>query len=206
MDWSSAGVIVKVVGAMATAAAAWFAAITAYRGLNKWRAENVGKRRAELAEAVLADFYRLQEIYRGARAPFVMTGELRSMEGVSDDIAMDEHFAPVRRLMEHEEFLSQFRVHRHAFAAVFGRDAAAPFDVMRQVYNDIQWATSCLMRHKEVQTSREPGQIEQYKEWRGKIFQRVDPANDAIGRQIDAAVTAIEATCRPAIESTARKT
>ncbi|MCX7308713.1 MAG: hypothetical protein NTZ72_12535 [Afipia sp.] len=147
----------------------------------------------------------MQEIYRGARAPFIMTGELRAMEGVSDQIAMDENFAPVRRLVEHEEFLSHFRVRRHAFAAVFGTDAAAPFDVMRQVYNDIQWATGCLMRHKEVRNSREPGEVEQYQEWRGKIFQRVDPANDEVARQIDAAVSAIETTCRPAIESTLRK-
>ena len=42
MDWEVVGEVVKVVGLVApvaTAGAVWFAAIIAYRGLNKWRAE-----------------------------------------------------------------------------------------------------------------------------------------------------------------------
>jgi hypothetical protein len=42
MDWAAVGEVVKVVGSVApvaTAGAVWFAAIIAYRGLNKWRAE-----------------------------------------------------------------------------------------------------------------------------------------------------------------------
>ena len=57
MDWASVGEVVKVLAPVATAGAAWFAAIIAYRGLNKWRAETIGKRKAELAEQALVAFY-----------------------------------------------------------------------------------------------------------------------------------------------------
>jgi hypothetical protein len=33
-----------------------------YRGLTKWREERIGKRRVELAEDVLADFYQARDM------------------------------------------------------------------------------------------------------------------------------------------------
>jgi len=150
----------------------------------------------------LADFYRVEEIYRAARGPFVFNAELGPKEGVPDEVAADECFAPVRRLMEYEEFFGRFRVRRHEFAAVFGKDAAAPFDVVRQVNTDIHWATDCLLRHKEVRTSRQLSQVEQYREWRDIIF--LDETNDKIAHRLSNAVSAIEATCRPAIQEAAK--
>ncbi len=69
MDWAVFGEVVKVLGSVATAGAAWFAATIAYRGLNKWRAETIGKRKAELAEEVIADFYEARDIIIAARSP-----------------------------------------------------------------------------------------------------------------------------------------
>ncbi len=40
MDWASVGEVVKVLGPVATAGAAWFAAIIAYGGLNRWRSNH----------------------------------------------------------------------------------------------------------------------------------------------------------------------
>jgi hypothetical protein len=53
MDWSAVSEIVKALAAVATAIAAWFAARIAYKGLEKWRSETLGKRRAEVATAGL---------------------------------------------------------------------------------------------------------------------------------------------------------
>ena len=159
------------------------------------------KRKAELAEAVLADFYRVEEIYRGARAPFIFNCELGPKEGVSDEVASDRCFATARRLMEYEEYFGRFRARRHEFAAIFGKDAAAPFDVVRKVNTDIHWATDCLLRHKEVITSHEPSELEQYKEWSNIIWS--SEANDEITGRLSSAVSQIETTCRPAIEASA---
>ncbi len=66
MGWSDIGELVKVHGGSrdglcrmvrgiyrATACAAWFAAYTAYRGLQRWRDETLGKRKTEVAEQVM---------------------------------------------------------------------------------------------------------------------------------------------------------
>jgi hypothetical protein len=50
-----------------TAITAVVSAVIALRGLNRWRAEAIGKRKAELAEDVLASFYQLRDIMTFAR-------------------------------------------------------------------------------------------------------------------------------------------
>src|ERR1700722_20683999 len=97
--------LARALPSLVTAITAVIGVVIGARGLNRWRAEAIGKRKAELAEAVLADFYRIEEIFRAIRAPFVMIGEQRPKEGVPNEIALDEHFVPVRRMMEYEEFL-----------------------------------------------------------------------------------------------------
>src|SRR5712692_5148078 len=109
MTWIDAGEIIKVIGALATGAAAWFAAITAYRGLEKWRSETLGKQRAELATTVLTNVYEAAEILRAAREPWVLPHETAAREGVRDDVAQQAHFVPERRILEHQEFFGRFR-------------------------------------------------------------------------------------------------
>ena len=62
---------------MAKALTSLVTAITAIYGvsnheadLNKWGAEIIGKRRAELAETVLADFYRFEDVVRNGPITF----------------------------------------------------------------------------------------------------------------------------------------
>ena len=55
-SWRDLGELIKDLAPAFTAAAAWFAACTARRGLNKWHVETIGKRKAELAEDVLSSF------------------------------------------------------------------------------------------------------------------------------------------------------
>src|SRR5258707_547875 len=115
MNWADGGELIKVLGAVATAAAACFAASIAYRGLEKWRSETLGKRKAELAASVLAAVYEMEEILRAAREPFVLVHEMSKRPGVPDEIAANPNFAPEARLLEHQEFLSRFRVQKHEF-------------------------------------------------------------------------------------------
>jgi hypothetical protein len=52
-----------------------------------------------------------------------------------------------------------------------------------------------------VRSSREPSEIELYREWFGIIFRSPDEAKDEIAQRIKDAIGAIEKTCRPAIEA-----
>jgi hypothetical protein len=161
------------------------------------------RRRAELAERVLADFYRVEEIYRAARGGFVPVGDMLPMQGVSDELATDHHYAPLRRLREHEEFLGKFRARKSEFEAVFGKEAGAPFEEVRKIHNDIVWAVEDVFRNKEIRApNATPDMRDEYKRLRSVIFS--SHQNDQIAQRLGAAVQQIEAICRPAIESAVR--
>jgi len=161
------------------------------------------KRRIELAEAVLADFYRVEEIYRAARGPFIPIADMLPKEGVSDQLATDPDYAPLRRIQEHEQFLGSFRARKYEFAAVFGKEAAAPYDEVRKVHNEMVWAVEDVFRHKEIRgDGATPDQREFYKDRRRVIFSSQNGQNDQIAQKIATAVQDIEAICRPAIEAT----
>ncbi len=61
--------LVKAIPSVVTAITAIVGVVIAARGLNKWRAETIGKRKAELAQEVLADFYQARDIIDVARSP-----------------------------------------------------------------------------------------------------------------------------------------
>ena len=72
MSWEVVGEMIKAVAPVFTAGAACSGAYIAYRGLTKWHAETVGKRRVELAEDVLADFYQARDIIQAAARRLLM--------------------------------------------------------------------------------------------------------------------------------------
>jgi hypothetical protein len=201
MTWIEVGEIVKVIGALATGAAAWFAAITAYRGLEKWRSETLGKQRAELATVVLTSVYEMAEILRSAREPWVMLHETAKREGVRDELAQETSYVPERRLSEHQEFFGRFRSLKHGFAAVFGKDAAKFFDELWLVRININHAVESMLTNKEFGQSRDPEDIKQWREWYYTAFRNHDEAKDAVGKRIAAQVAMAETICRPAIEA-----
>lgn len=102
-DWLRAASTILAAGV-----GAWVAARVA---LWRWRVEMIGRRRAELAEEVLADFLRLRAETRHA----ISYG--RAAQG---DVA-ETHQKRVEVL-----FLDVL-AKRYRFEAVFGREAAAPF-------------------------------------------------------------------------------
>ena len=128
MDWQAIGETARVLGAVATGGAACFAAFIAYRGLEKWRTETIGKRRYDVAVATLSLFYEMEEVIRAARMPLVVPHEMAPKAGVPDHVATDANYAPEARLLDHQDFFAKFRTARHEFAAVFGKKAAEPFD------------------------------------------------------------------------------
>lgn len=147
--WSDAGEISRTVGPLLTGAAAWFGAFIALKGLRKWRDEALGKRKAELAEQALAAFYCANDIIVHARHPLVLAHEMQSEEGLSDELATDADYAPAKRLFAEREHFSTLRSHRYAFAAVFGKDKAQPFQELIQIHNEIVDSAVDLIRWKD---------------------------------------------------------
>jgi hypothetical protein len=110
-----------------------------------------------VAEDVLAAFYQVKDIIHGARSPMVWAGEMQPEEGVTEEIATNAHYAPLRRLRSERAFLGEFWAKRYRFAAVFGLEAAKPFAEINRVLNEIGAAVEALLWDKGQTRHGEPG-------------------------------------------------
>ena len=82
----------------------------------------LGRRRFEVAEDVLANFYRAQEILSFVRSPFIGAGEMTDEEGVDESLTSNSDYVPLRRLHNHAEFFTSLRAKKQIFAALFGKE------------------------------------------------------------------------------------
>ena len=203
MAWSELGEIIKAVAPVFTAGAACTGAWIGWRGLEKWRTEALGKRQAEIGEATLASAYEMEEILRSARGPLVLAHEMDRKEGVPDEIATSAHFAPEARLLQHQDFFGRFRSQKHAFAAVFGRDAAKPIDDLWFCRVEINRAVDDLIRNEEMSKGN-ANERALWSTWHAIAFRPSNSDDDALGKRATEYVAAIEAICRPAIEARAK--
>ena len=174
--------------------------LVARAGLSTWRRETIGKRRAELAEAVLADFYEAHDIIAVARSPGGFEGEgktrqreIRETEDVSR--SLDSYFRTVERLNNKAEFFAGLHARRYRFRALFGTEAAAPFEDLFRIRGEIIIdARMLIMNH----TAGDIGTLPQIRPaWLATIGW--DPTNDQITPRLDQLVQAMETVCRPAI-------
>jgi hypothetical protein len=155
------------------------------------------KRKTELAEQILADFYKARDIFMAARSAFSWNGEgatRQAREGETQDETrrFNALYAPFERLSKERDFLSELNARRFRFMALFGNQSGAPFLVFVQTYNEIRNATQELI-------DDDPHLGNEWKsKYRAQIWAR-STENDPIKQQLDEAVAAIEATCQPAI-------
>jgi gamma-glutamylcysteine synthetase len=89
------------------------AGVAAY-GVDSWRRQLVGGKRAEIAEEALAKFYEAREIIAAARSVAGYAAEGRSRRrgaNETEDLAnyLDSLYVPVERLRAENEFLHLWR-------------------------------------------------------------------------------------------------
>jgi hypothetical protein len=199
--------ILKVIPGVVTAITAVVGVTIAARGLNKWRSESIGKRKMELAEDVLADFYQARDIINAARSPASFGGEgatreKGTWETEQDTQTLNAYFATAERLNNKADFFAQLHARRYRFIAFFGKDAAKPYDNLHKIYVEIIVAVRMLLRtHRD----RAEGTLKNgRKKWQETIWQ--DEADeDQIPKRLDQIVDAIESTCRRAIQEAPNK-
>jgi hypothetical protein len=109
--------LVRMIPSVVTAITAIYGVRIGIQGLNKWRTETIGKRKAELAEEVLADFYEGRDIINAARSPggFGHEGATRpraEWESEDDTRTLDAYFRTMERLRNKEEFFARFHARR----------------------------------------------------------------------------------------------
>jgi hypothetical protein len=144
--------------------------------------------------------YEFAEILHAARVPWVMNHETGKQDGIPETVTQNSNYVPERRLLEHHEFFSRFRSLKHEYAAVFGRDAAKPFDELWKLRLDVNHAVYAMLRNAELGNSRDPDDIKLWKEWYRTAFRDPVEANDGMLKAIAAQVETVEKTCRAAVE------
>ncbi|MES0127535.1 hypothetical protein [Mesorhizobium sp. M0029] len=151
MDWGS---VPDWISGIANAAIAVAAGVAAYQGiqsLSAWRRETIGRRRLELAEDVLADFYEARDILRWVRSPMAYSHESKERPGREEDEPQiqrhrDTFYVPLKRLSDSAEFFAKMRARRYRVIAAFGLDAAKPYETVNQIKNRIAISAQALMR------------------------------------------------------------
>jgi hypothetical protein len=157
------------------------------------------KRRTELAEQVLADFYKAHNLFLSARSPLALTGEGASRkrdehETESEARHRDAIYAPFERLQKDIDFFSDLHARRYRFKALFGPAAAEPFLAFVSSYNEIAIATRALLRSPGPQDEALRNKFESAIGW--TVLEK-----DHVRQKLDKAVSDMEAICRPVLES-----
>ena len=179
---------VSALGNLSTGLAAAVAGWAAVRGLGAWRAETVGRRKAELAEEVLAQFYRARDLMTWARFPG--DGGLAPTEAAGSG-------GPVERLARESQLFSELQASRYRFMAYFGEEAAKPFDELRKIHKEVLDAADSLAR------ADQPGDGASHSDraaWSAAIGRGAASQEDELAARLDHTIREIEQICRPLID------
>jgi len=190
-DWISA------TGTSLTGLATLVAGWAALRGLGTWRSELVGRRKTELAEEILAQFYRARDVLTWARTP-LRRDEHGGADGATGPSRNQALSAPIERIIEESELFSQLHANRYRFIAYFGEDAASAFEAIRSVHAEVVTAAGGLVRDEGNSADQEE-EAAQRGRWEGTIGWGLHK-DDPIPERVDAAVRKIEQICLPLIQ------
>lgn len=127
------------------------AALSFLYGLNTWRREFIGKRRLELLEGVLSQFYEAQDAINYIRNPFSFGGEgetRKEIPGESDreKKGKTKAYVPYERYLTYEKLFADLRSQKYRMMALFGAEYGAPFDGIKRETNGIIMASIELGR------------------------------------------------------------
>lgn len=186
---------ITAIGSMVTGLGAGLGGWAALRGVNAWRIEALGRRKAELAEEVLAQFYRARDALIWARLPAEGAGGDASASQSPEAAARGASAmaAPIERLNQASQVFSELQASRYRFMAYFGEEAARPFDELRKVHDDVVEASSRLIRRQGKPPSTGDATDRDTIGW-GPY------GSDQLAERLERAVRAIELICRPLIE------
>ena len=137
-----AGETIKILAPVATAGAAWFAAMTAFDGLTKWRKEAIWKSNTELSEEVLSRFLQARDKFRFIRS---RTGYAPETEGRKPQPSetreqaeeRDSYFPIVKRLQSENGFMRDLLAKQYIMRAKFGPAAELPFSLLEGALGEV---------------------------------------------------------------------
>ncbi len=178
----------------------------AFRGINAWRKEFLGRRRIELAEEGLALFYQAKSVIEFMRSPAGYAGEgstrkRESKETPKQQQIRDDAYVIYERYNMHAAVFGRIFTLRYRFIAQFGKDADAPFAGLKSVCDELFVAARGWSRLSEVDegafTNRDS--MEEHRssiEKKERIMWGVTDS-DPIQARLDTILRQIEGICEP---------
>ena len=172
-----------------------FAALVAWKGIDAWRKEMIGRRKSEIAEETLAVFYETKEVFKDIRSPLTYSAEAEDRpkaEGESDSEKRkrDTFFIPIARTIRHKEHFARLRTLKYKFMAYFGAESSKPFDTIFSIKHSIVVDAEMLAE----EDAYDPYEKDFKKNLKMTIGWGLSK-DDTIRNQIDEAINAIEAIC-----------
>jgi hypothetical protein len=163
--------------------------------VNAWRVEALGRRKAELAEEVLAQFYRARDALIWARLPAESAKAEASDQAPLEATSRGANAmgAPIERLNQASQVFADLQASRYRFMAYFGEEAARPFEDLRKLHNDVIEASSRLIRGQGKAPSTGDAADRDTIGWGAH-------ESDQFADRLERALRAIERICRPLIE------
>jgi hypothetical protein len=201
--------LLKVAPGVVTAVTAIFGLGVARAGLQKWRTETIGKRKAELAEQALVGVYEARDVftYVRSRALFGDEGKSRKADETESDKQKrqrDVYFVPVERLNREKEVFAKLQAVRYAFEAHFGPEGVVPFGLIHKVHVEIMSAAQILIEITPDERLDGGRGDDGESDLRNVLGWGPRPRPDELDLKIDEAVALMEAVCRPVLSDRLR--
>jgi hypothetical protein len=169
------------------------------------RGVTLARRKSEVAEKVLADFYEVRRALEAIRSPMIWAEEMVQEDGVDDDVVKNDGYAVRRRMRQHADLFSRLEATRFSFGALFGHAAVTPYDRLVRVHNQVFHAAGDLLRYRnQVDLGNTKDHLRAMRRVAFALTQIGDDGGelpDPIGSEVEAIVEQVEATCRPALEA-----
>jgi len=184
-------------------------------GIVDWRRTLFAKKRADLAEEVLASFYEIEESIKYARNGFSFGHEGLTRPGREDESdddvrrLRDSYFVPLERLDKKQELVSRIYALKYRYQVLFEAEDK-PFRILNSIFGDFNIAVRKLIRESERPPERMPQQQAEAHDRRceegedviweanAEVAGRPDP----IQPKVDEMISMVEEVCRPYIAST----
>ena len=196
--------MLKALPSFVTALTAIVGVCFAKRGLDKWHAETIGKRKAELAEQALMAFYEARDVFVWVRSPGMFGGEGSTRQSISGETERQRserntYFIPLERLTREADLFARLQALRYSFAAYFGPKAVPPFQAIRNAQAEISSTVGVLMQMIDEEGSTGQFRQDNVEPLKATLWgapQRPDKFDESIAE----AVRQIENLCKPVLE------
>ena len=177
----------------------------AFAGLKAWKSEMKGRRDIELCQHVIALFYEGEEKVRELRMPMsyptIESADRPKRENESESEARlrDSHYVPIARWQAQREFWKDFFSYKFRMKALFGPQAAKPFDKVDEALRTFTAAAS--VRYESIRGDRVGTEGQDLRMEFDSAIWGHPSAQDKIGALMQAAIGEMEDICIPIVQA-----